>query len=52
MGSQHPVVDVAPQQELPPVPTRSAAWAYFSLTTSLMLAAVFSVGMVPFYLQI
>src|SRR5579864_3827647 len=36
MGSQHPVLAVAPQQELPPVFTRKAASPYFCFTTSLM----------------
>src|SRR5712671_3649874 len=35
MGS-HPVLAVVPQQELPPDFTRSAAWPYFSLTTSFI----------------
>src|ERR1700735_2829256 len=35
MGSQQPSSAApAPQQELPPACTRSAAWPYFSLTTS------------------
>jgi hypothetical protein len=53
----HPQAGVAPQQELPPLLTLSAAWPYFSLTTSLMPVAVFSglvllAVMVSFYLQI
>src|SRR5579871_1637629 len=37
MGSQHPSSAAdAPQQELPPLVTRRAAWPYFSFTTSLM----------------
>src|SRR5690349_7485934 len=36
MGSQPiPLAAVAPQQLLPPLFTRSAAWPYFSLTTCL-----------------
>ena len=42
---------VAPQQELPPVFTRRAAWPYFSFTTSLM--SVVSVALMnDSYLQI
>src|SRR5580704_17889777 len=49
MGSQPPSkVGPAPQQELPPVETRSAACPYFSLTTSL----IFDSLMVHSYLQI
>src|ERR1039457_1190622 len=36
MGSQQPLLAVAPQQELPPDFTRKAASPYFCLTTSLM----------------
>src|SRR5208282_79703 len=37
IGSQpKALAAVAPQQELPPLFTRKAAWPYFSLTTSLM----------------
>src|SRR4029077_9071412 len=36
MGSQHAVLAVAPQQELPPVFTRKAASPYFCFTTSLI----------------
>src|SRR5579872_497353 len=37
MGSQQASSAAdAPQQELPPAETRSAAWPYFSLTTSFM----------------
>src|SRR5450631_209530 len=36
MGSQQPLLAVAPQQELPPDFTRRAASPYFCLTTSLM----------------
>src|ERR1700746_364371 len=36
MGSQHAVLAVAPQQELPPVFTRKAASPYFCFTASLM----------------
>src|SRR5436305_12618663 len=48
MGSQQcwSVAAVAPQQELPPFVTRSAACPYFSLTTSLI-----SVLIVVSYLQ-
>src|SRR5258708_33317537 len=38
MGSQQPVLAVAPQQELPPDFTRNAASPYFSFTTCLMSA--------------
>src|SRR5581483_6614546 len=38
MGSRHALADPAPQQELPPECTRSAAAAYFSRTTSLMVS--------------
>src|ERR1700733_1007617 len=37
IGSQpNPLAAVAPQQLLPPIFTRKAAWPYFSLTTFLM----------------
>src|ERR1700722_14818379 len=37
IGSQQPSSAAdAPQQELPPLVTRSAAWPYFSRTTSLI----------------
>jgi len=37
IGSQpQPLAAAAPQQLLPPLFTRKAAWPYFSLTTSLM----------------
>src|SRR5580704_17745828 len=36
MGSQHPLAEVAPQHELPPLLTRKAACPYFSFTTSLI----------------
>src|ERR1035437_9466252 len=39
MGSQQPLLAVAPQQELPPDFTRRAASPYFCLTTSLMSVA-------------
>src|SRR5271168_747498 len=40
MGSKQPLVAaVAPQQALPPVFTRDAAWPYFSFTRSLMLVS-------------
>src|SRR5665213_891339 len=43
MGSQQPSkAAAAPQHELPPVVTRSAAWPYFSRTISLMSGMVFS----------
>src|SRR5258708_15086930 len=38
MGSQQPVLAVAPQHELPPDFTRKAASPYFSFTTCLMSA--------------
>src|ERR1022692_1051999 len=39
IGSQpNPLAAVAPQQLLPPLFTRNAAWPYFSLTTSLISA--------------
>src|ERR1700692_1894713 len=52
MGSQQPVLAVAPQQELPTDFTRSAACPYFSLTTSLIafawiLLAWISLGLIP-----
>src|SRR5208283_1933399 len=36
IGSAHPLLAVAPQQELPPLFTRSAASPYFSLTIVLI----------------
>src|SRR5258708_27313904 len=38
MGSQQPVLAVAPQHDLPPDFTRKAASPYFSFTTCLMSA--------------
>ena len=51
MGSQQPVLAVAPQQELPPDFTRRAASPYFCLTTSL-ISVVSVVLMNGSYLQI
>ena len=51
IGSQHNRLPrVAPQQQLPPVFTRSAASPYFSFTTSLM-SVVLSISCYGSYLQ-
>src|SRR5277367_2950440 len=47
MGSPQPLLVVAPQHELPPLFTRSAACPYFSLTTSFISVAL----MIPPYLH-